>query len=283
MKRSGKLLGAVFVLMLVLLVVPKAQAASSKGYVYAGESSYTVSDGYTASHASANGYKVRIQNHKLQVRKGNSSWKTIASNRGMGTYFSTNGSTIYYTVQSGGRSTIYSISVSGKNKKVIKRYSGYINGVYRYGNLLFFNDGYNLKVMSYSLSTKKTKTIISNFRMEDAKKQYVVLKGWTTGGDAWIEPIYSYNMATGTRRTLTKTAEDYNIAVTSSRVYYVYWTKNVGYGKQQTFQVKSCKLNGTDYKTHTVKFKAIMISDLTSKYVKYQKDWSGNTYKLNLK
>jgi hypothetical protein len=276
------ILSAVFAMALLLIVFPctNAQAASSTGYVMAGENSYTFHNNRAVTNASVGGYKVKIEEQKLCVRKGSGSWKTIVSNSRMDSDFTTNGQTIYYSLYYGGKTTVYSISVNGKNNKAIKTFSSFVEVCYRYGDKLFLNDWDNMTSKYYSLSTGKVTTIKKDYRIYNVKKQYAVIKSWTTGGEACIGSIYTYNASSGKRKQLTSKAQDYFAEVSGNRLYYVYWATDAGYGKQQTFQVKSCKLNGTDYKNHTAKFKAMSIYDMTTKYVQYQKTTGGKVYKL---
>lgn len=133
MKRSGKILGTLFALLLVMIVLPgvNAQAASSTDYAM----------GDTTRSVTKYGYSVKISNNKLYARKGNGAWKCIVSNSNV-SCFTTNGSVVCYATISGSssnsKSTIYSISVNGKNKIIIKQVSVAIEKIFRYKNQLVY-------------------------------------------------------------------------------------------------------------------------------------------------
>ena len=265
MKRSRKLFGVLFALMLVLFVVPKAQAASSTGYVMSKDFGQSVSAG---------GYQVKTTNSGLYTKKGNGSWKRIVKGDIM--CFTTNGGTIYYASDYLGSfsgaswSTIYTISTAGTNKKKLKRVSGGVCELYRYGNQLIYNsiplpDGRN--VYSYSLTTKKAKKIKSNVSIVHAKKQYLIFQSY--GQDFSPRKLTSYNLSTKKLITLASRTQEDKLYFSGDRVYYASWIKSINYGNTNTFQIKSRKFDGSSVKTHTKTFSGGSVNKVTNKYAKY--------------
>lgn len=266
MIRIKKIISVLFTLMLVLIIVPgtTAQAASNTGYVMDDHAEYS-------KVVRVGSYQVKKGNNGLYTKKGNGSWKRIV--KGSISCFTTNGATIYYGSDytesfSACSSTIYSISTSGKNKKKIKKISGGVCELYRYGNQLIYNSiplGDGRDVYNYSLKTKKTKKLKSGVSIVYAKKQYLLLQGY--GQDFSPRKLSTYNLTTKKTKTLASKTQEDKMYISGDRVYYAVWMKQGA--ESNTYQMKSCKLNGSSVKTNTNTFKGGSVKKVTSKYVKY--------------
>ncbi len=273
--KKWKLILAATAIALCGIVLPKPTAqAANTDYVMASRQNGKISaDNSLYYEVTQNGCSAYVLNNQLYTRKGTGSWKCIASaaaGRYMGNKITTNGRTVYYAVtNSRGGCTIYSISVSGKNKKKVLSLKGGTQGMYRYGNKLYYNDWLHMRPYRYNLSTHTKTAMPKDMRIDDASGKYLLYSGWTTGGGSFC-PLYSYNAATGKTKRLSKRANAECYIAVGSKAYFVEFVNSTYnyYGKANPYRVRSCKMNGTGFKTLTPQMDN-GIWGLTKDYVEY--------------
>ena len=175
MKKFLKSICTVLVMALVFTMVPTLTAVmdsnNSDIEAYAATKTYEAYNvaTYTSGRAKVAGKYFWVKGQKFycsSTKKGKGnvlfSWKDKAYHD---IEFLTNGTKVYFTFYNYDleKQYLYSVSTNGKNRKKLKTFSSHFDLISVWKSKVYINQGE--KLLTYEPSTKKTKTIVSDFGM----------------------------------------------------------------------------------------------------------------------
>lgn len=189
------------------------------------------------------------------------------------------GSKVFYAEKDNNSGYIYSVKISGKNRKSLAKVKNMYCIQAYYNGDLYVAGGSNMDTYRLNTKTKKIKRIAKKAVPVDQYKQYLLLaNGWT----GTSQNAYLYNCRTGKSVKISNKVMAYSANFASGKVYYAERINN------KTTRIMRCGLNGKNKKTVVKKLSAApySIGKMTSGYVYYVKtdnNYNEKYYRYNIK
>ncbi|MCD8012342.1 MAG: hypothetical protein LUG99_04090 [Lachnospiraceae bacterium] len=255
------------------------------GTAYAAKTEYV--EAKTYEYTTVNSAKIKIQsgsssNYTIYfIKNGKTYTKSVTSSSTVPSAV-TNGTTVYY--KAGFSGALYKWSpASDKTEKIgtvkVGNEGSFLVG--GYGNNLYYScmtEDYEAAqdLYVYSLKTKKSTRIRKWAFYVGVSGKYVILEG--SHGDPSPTPMYVYNTSTKKNKKLVSKQLG-GTTVSGNWIYYAKVTKSDLSTGIYTFKVQGYNLKTGKTKTFAAGLKGYYCSEITNKYIIFNKAGSGYSYK----